>query len=414
MKIRNFMKTPTCKLLAVLLIVGGIAALTAAASGVWQTQGADVDPQEGTTSHVEEAAEKQVPVVLAPAREMTFENRVVVSGSVAAKEYALVSARIPGTLDAVLVDEGDRVQAGKTKLFQTDALKVTKAVAIAKQDLAVAEASVQEKQALLAKGLAARKQAMKDLSRYRGLLKTKAVAAQVAERQETRVQQCDADIEHTRALIDLANAQVEQARLNLTIAEKDLADSLVTAPITGWVAERFREPGEMAAAGTPVLRIEDLSVLEISVFLPEEYYTSVLPGQTAMRLRVGNVDLGERAVSYKSPTVHHKLRTFEVKGLVESPPEGVVPGCLAEVTIVAHSREGVGVPAGAVQTRGERSVLFTVEREKANMVPVTMGREMGGWREIIEGVAPGTPVVSMGQTMVDDGTPVSIIREGAE
>ena len=75
----------------------------------------------------------------------------------------------------------------------------------------------------------------------------------------------------------------------------------------------------MAAAGTPVLRIEDLSVLEVSVFLPEEAYTSVQPGKTKMRIRVGNVDLGERPVSYKSPTVHHKLRTFEVKGLVASP-----------------------------------------------------------------------------------------------
>ena len=74
-------------------------------------------------------------------------------------------------------------------------------------------------------------------------------------------------LEVAQALIDLANAQLEQARLALTIAEKDLADSLVFAPINGWISERFCEPGEMAAPGTPVLRIEDLSVLEVSVFL---------------------------------------------------------------------------------------------------------------------------------------------------
>ena len=61
----------------------------------------------------------------------------------------MVSARIPGTLDEVLVDEGDRVEAGKTKLFQTDSLKLTKAEAIAKRALEVAEASVEEKLALL-------------------------------------------------------------------------------------------------------------------------------------------------------------------------------------------------------------------------------------------------------------------------
>ena len=163
---------------------------------------------------------KQVPVVLTPARQMTFESRIVVSGSVHAERYALVSARIRAPSTKSSWTRGDGVRAGETKLFQTDALKLTKAVAISRQDLAVAQASVQEKQALLAKDLAARTQALNDVKRYRELLKRNAVAAQVAEQQETELQQCDADVRHTQALIDLAAAQLEQARLNLTIAER--------------------------------------------------------------------------------------------------------------------------------------------------------------------------------------------------
>ena len=398
MDIRECMKSRGFKVLAPLAVIVAVVAITLGATGVLQTRRAEADSDGDDASQADGGGKKQVPVVLTPARAMTFETRFVVSGSVHAERYALVSARIPGTLDEILVDEGDRVQAGTTKLFQTDALKLTKAVAIATQDLAVAQASVQEKHALLAKDVASRCQALNDVKRYRELLKRNAVAAQVAERQETELQQCDADVRHTQALIELAAARLEQARLNLTIAEKDLGDSLVVAPIGGRVSERLREPGEMAAAGTPVLRIEDLSVLEVSVFLPEQAYTSVQPGKTKMRIRVGSVDLGERPVSYKSPTMHHKMRTFEVKGLVASPPEGVVPGCLAEVAIVADSRPGVGVPAGAMQTRGNRSVLFTVEGDRAKMVPVKTGREMDGWLEILEGLAAGMPVVSMGQT----------------
>jgi len=361
-----------------------------------------------------EAAEKQVPVVLTPARRMTFENRVVVSGSVDAKRYALVSARIPGTLDAVYVDEGDRVEAGKTRLFQTDSLKLTKALSIAEHDLTVAECSVREKEALLQKDLAGQAQAQNDLCRYRELHQRQAIATQVLEQQEARCKQCDADVQHTQALIALAKAQLEQARLNVTITKKDLDDSLVLAPISGRVSQRLREPGEMAGAGTPVLRIEDLSLLDVSVFLPEEHYADVVAGETTMRVRVGEVDLGDRPVSYKSPTVHPKLRTFEVEGLIESPPEGVVPGCLAEVTIVADSREGVGVPAGAVQTRGDRSVLFTVEGDAAKMIAVETGRDMDGWVEILEGVAADAPVVSMGQTLVDDDTSISVVEEDVQ
>ncbi len=112
--------------------------------------------------------------------------------------------------------------------------------------------------------------------------------------------------------------------------------------------------------------------------------------------------------------MHSKLRTFEVKGLVESPPNGVVPGCLAEVTIVTDSRRGVGVPAGAVQTRDKQSVVFTVTEGKVRMIPVKIGCEMDGWREILEGLSPGVPVVSMGQFLVEAGTEVSIVEEDSQ
>ncbi|HBO44752.1 MAG TPA: hypothetical protein DD670_12650 [Planctomycetaceae bacterium] len=372
--------------------------------------GSDAPGQEAGASS--SAAKKAVPVVLATARAMTFEDRATVSGSVRAKRYAMVSARIPGTLDDVFVDEGDRVEAGKTRLFQTDSLKLMKAVAIAKQNLAVSESTVREKEALLEKGLAVVDQAASDLRRYRALLQRDAIAAQAAEQQESHHKQCEADARHSQALVDLAKAQLEQARLGLTIAEKDMADSLVLAPIDGMVAERFREPGEMASAGTPVVRIEDLTLLEICVFLPEKYHALVIPGKTTMRVTVGRADLGEREVSYRSPTVDSKFRTFEVRGLIESPPEGVVPGCMATVTIVTDSNEGVGVPSGAIQTREGKPVVFTVVEDQARMVPVRPGSDNGEWREIVEGVSAGTRIIAKGQFLVEEGTPVSIVEEG--
>ncbi|MBN1591400.1 MAG: efflux RND transporter periplasmic adaptor subunit [Pirellulales bacterium] len=411
MSLQAFMKTRGTAVLAVVVAGTIIGVLAIVGSAVWNEQDTAAPPQEDTVSAAVGIEKDAVPVVLTPARTMTFEGRISVSGSVNAKRYAMVSARIPGTLDKILVDEGDRVEAGKTRLFQTDAVKLTKSVAIAKQNLAVAESSVREKQALLDKDLAASEQARSDLRRYLKLLDRNAISAQRAEQQQSQCKECEADAKHTQALIDLANAQREQARLNLAIAEKDLADSLVIAPIDGLISERFREPGEMAAAGTPVLRIDDLTVLEISVFLPEQYYAHVVPGQTKMRVRAGGQDLGERQVSYKSPTVHQKLRTFEVKGLINSPPEGVVPGCLAEVTIITDSTQGVGIPAGAIQIRDGKPMVFTVVENRAKKCPIKTGREVDGWREVLDGVAPGTPVISMGQFLVEEKTPVSIVRE---
>lgn len=404
------MKTPKTKAFAALLVIPLVAVLALILGAAWRTEHATAESRNDAAPAAEKAG-KQVPVVITDALQRTFENRIEVSGSVSAERYAMVSARIPGTLDAIYVDEGDCVEAGKTKLFQTDSVKLSKAVAIAQQDLTVAECSVQEKRAQLEKVLAMQNQSRTDIKRYEELLKTNAIAAQVVDQQQAQCKACDADVKHVRAIIDLATAQLEQARLNLKIAEKDLADSLVLAPINGRVSQRLREPGEMAGAGTPVLRIEDPSRLEVSVFLPAECYADIVPGKTTAQIRVGSIDVGSQPVSYKSPTVHPKLRTFEVKALVDSPPPGVVPGCLAQVVIVTDSRPGVGVPSGAVQTRGGRSVVFTVADGRAKMLPVQTGGQMEGWTEITDGVGAGAPVVSMGQTLVEDGTPVSIVTE---
>ena len=61
----------------------------------------------------------------------------------------MVSARVSGVLDAIYVDEGDPVEAGKTRLFQTDSLNLKRSEEVAEQQLSVAEHSLKERLANL-------------------------------------------------------------------------------------------------------------------------------------------------------------------------------------------------------------------------------------------------------------------------
>jgi RND family efflux transporter MFP subunit len=389
----------------VVAVVGMVTGVGAGLSATWRTQQAAAQTSAGG------ASDRQVPVVLTAPRRMVFESRLVVAGNVQAQRYALVSARMPGPLDAVYVDEGDWVEAGKTKMFQTDSLKLRKAVAMAQQGLRVAELSVHEKQASLEQVLADQEQVQLDLRRYQGLVRHHAVPEQQVEQQQSRAKQAVAMVKHAEALLALENTRLEQARLMLTMAEKDLADSLVIAPISGRVSRRFKEPGEMATAGTPVMKIEDPSALEVSAYLPEQYYAQVVPGQTTMRITCSGAELGGRPVEFKSPTVHTKLRTFEVKGLIEAPPAGVVPGCLAEVTVVLDSGEGLGVPSVAIGRRGGHTVVFVIDQQHARMVQIKTGRRLDGWTEVTaDGLTEETPVITMGQHLVEEGTSVVLVE----
>jgi len=398
-----------------------------------------------TRPKMEAAGLRPKVVALTPVRARTFEERLAVQGNLEAKSFSLVSPRRDGTLEAVFVSEGDAVQAGRTKLFQVDSLNLEKTVEVRRRDLAVARCSLRERQAQLEQVQADLDKAKVDYKRYQTLYARQTVSADALEQQESKHRQLMAQRKYTRALIDLAAEQVRQAETSLAMAEKDLSDAVVLAPISGRISQRLQEPGERGAVGKTVVRIDDTSLLEVSAFLPAQYYNRIEVGRTRMRVKVYGLDLGQPAVSYKSPTIDSKLRTFEVKSVLENSEGRIAPGAMAEIEVLLEVREGLGVPLAAVLQRGGEKVLFVVENSAersvkieggtesqtaievvkpgpaqssppapvaaARLVRVETGLETDGWVELkAGGLTKGTPVVTEGQTSLKDGAPVTVSK----
>ena len=350
-------------------------------------------------------------VVTNPVRRI-FEHVIVTQGNVEAKNVAMVSPRIPGTLEEIFVDEGDYVIAGRTKLFQTDAVKLQQSVTIREHELAVARCALKQAQAGLEEVTADFDKAELDYKRFERLLEKEATTQDLFEQQQSDYKQVAASKKVSQAQVELAAEHVRQAEASLAIAEKDLADTTVLAPINGVVSMRMAEPGEMGSAGIPIIRIEDPNLVEVSAFLSAAAYPAVVAGQTPMRVTVAGIELGDIMISYKSPTIGAKLRVFEIKCLLENPPVGVAPGAMADIAVILASREGTGVPVVSVRQRGGESVVFTVEGALARRRNVRTGLENDGWIELLEGgVTESMQVVSMGQDMLNDGMAVSVQKE---
>ena len=353
-----------------------------------------------------------VAVELTAVKTMQFENRIAVQGTLKAKTYANVSARIHGTIEKILINEGDRVEKDKTKLFQIDNLKLRRAVEIKRQDVAVSHCTLRERQAMLEQVEAELHKAGIDLRRYKNLHEQDAVSSDSYEQQRSRYDQTTASRKHALSLVDLATEQVRKAEIALAISAKDLSDALIYAPISGTVSHTYQEVGEMAAAGQPVLRIEDPSVIEASAFLPAQYYRQVHTGKTEIALSLSDATLCTCPVSYKSPTINEKMRTFEIKGILYNSPEGAVPGAMAMLGVIIERREAPGIPLDAVLDRGGKSVVFTMQEGFARMVQVVKGLETGGYVELKDGALPdGTLIVTRGQTFLNDGTPITVKKE---
>lgn len=344
-----------------------------------------------------------------PAGTRTFERRLTVQGTLEAKNFANVASRADGNLDAIWVDEGDAVVGGETALFQVDPISRANALTIAKQNLAVAKATLKVAQASARKTEAEARKSTLDFDRYERLHKDGKVSDNEFESAEVFFEQAKAGIAVAQAQVDLAERQVKQADASLSIAQKNLDDTKIIAPISGVVSSRTAEPGEQMSVGKIILRIDDLSTVEAAAYLPAQYYSEVVPGKTTFRLGVGGREAGAHVINTRSPTINPTLRTFEIKGKVEAKDGLVVPGQMADLTLVFESRQGMGVPSSSTLVRADKSIVFVVQDGKALAREVQLGLQNDAWTEILAGLDVGEVVVTEGQTQLHDGMPVEIL-----
>jgi len=387
------------RITGIIMVTAIIAAAALFAAGKEETPEQNVKPTQV----------RSTTVAVAPARRVTFERTLTVQGNVQAKNLAMISPRVAGTLEEIMVDEGDAVAAGVTPLFQTDSVKLAKTFEIRRHEVNVAEFSLREKQASCEKNQADLEKAAYDWKRQQDMFEREISSQDEYEEAHAEHKRCSALLKHAQALADLAEAQLQQTRSALSIAEKDLRDSLVVAPIDGRVTMRYQEPGEMGETGNAVLRIEDPTLLEVSVYLPARAYGEVIPQETKMRVTANGVDVGEHVVSYKSPTIDKSRRTFEARCLLREPPRAVAAGAMAQVSVILERRDGLGVPRDAIQRRIDGAIVFVAENGRARLATVKTGLEKDDLIEIdAEGISDGASIVTMGGYFLNNDEPITV------
>jgi RND family efflux transporter MFP subunit len=387
--------------------LGLIAIVAVLVTGMWWM--GRPQPSEAAEDTNTAPEEKRLPVLVNSVQTHRFERRVNTQGDVEAQHVAVVSPRVAGILDAILVDEGDSVVGGETVLFRSDAVKLQQGVVIQTQKVAINQCQLQQAQASSIVAEVNFEKAQLDFERFQRLLEKQAATQDAFEQQQSRFKQARANKVLAQSQVNLATEEVRQAQADLEIARKDLADAQAVAPISGRITQRMQETGEMGAPGQPVLRIEDVSLVEVSAFLPASLYAAIQAGQTQMQVTVAAQDVGSHLISYKSPTINRKRRTFEVKCLISNPSASMAPGAMAEIVVVLEQRRALGVPAEAIQQRDGQSVVFVVQDEYAVQRTVQTGLETDGWVELVASeVSQGDSVVYSGQFLLDNGSAVSV------
>lgn len=331
--------------------------------------------------------DRPAPVRLAPVEAATLGADLRLTGTVTAERSARLSPRVDGLVARVLVDAGDRVEAG-AHLLELDAELANLALRRARAGTAQARAQAEESRRL----------------------------ADEAQRLAADQHIAQTEVATRQAAVTLADAALGAA----TAAEREQAELVarhrLTAPFAGVVAERLTEAGEWVARGTPVLALVATDKLRLDVQAPQERYAQVVEG-AAVEVRPDaqpDLVLAGR-VQAKVPVGDGSSRGFLVRILVDDAGEKLLPGTSASVRIDLPAAAGgsVLVPADALlrYPDGGNGVFVAIDEDgalRARQRRIDVGRELGGRIEVLTGLAAGEQVVVRGNEGLRDGQAVRV------
>ncbi|MHA0043885.1 efflux RND transporter periplasmic adaptor subunit [Deinococcus sp. PEB2-63] len=368
-------------------------------------------------------------VATTPARSGTLATQRSVSGTVEAQRDSQVAAQAGGTVQRLLVQEGEQVSQGQV-LAQLDDTAQRQALQNARLQVQQAEislaqtrrttqnntttlnAAVAAAQASLAQAQAGA-QSAENLYRLGGisLSDVQAARAQLAQAQSA-LSQARANAaqngQSAQGSVPLQEAQLAQARVSVQQAEQNLARTAVRAPFAGTVAALNVEVGEFAGQGSAVARLVDPGSLRVKFNVPAADAATLTEGAA---LNVGYGGVNYVGVVTGAPGVAGTNRLVPVTARVQGGANLPV-GAAAQVRYRVQLGQGVLIPSGAVQADGGENVVYTVSGGVARRTPVSVVAESGA-QVAVRGLDAGAAVVNPIPASLQDGARVQTGAQAA-
>jgi HlyD family secretion protein len=204
---------------------------------------------------------------------------IAMSGRIEGDDSAIAS-KTAGRLREIAVREGDQVEAGAV-IAVLDDEQIRAREQQANAALRQAESRLAVSQAQEVQAEASHAQAKWDREAFTRLFKEGGIAEQQARQSQNAERTQAAVVVAAQRQVGAAQADAEGARAQLVEAQANRKDLNVLAPFTGTVATRTAEPGEVVAAGTPIITLIDMGRVYLRGFVPEGEIGRVRVGQPA-------------------------------------------------------------------------------------------------------------------------------------
>jgi RND family efflux transporter MFP subunit len=315
---------------------------------------------------------KDVPVNVATVRKQPLQEELSLVGTIGANNDVNVVSETQGKVTSVRVKIGDYVNARAILVQIDDELK--------QANLAAAEVNYEKTK--------------KDYERYQSLLKKSTI---------------------TQSQLDGARLAFKSAESQYTVARRQVTDTRIAAPISGYVTARPVDVGAMVQPGTSVANIVDISTLKVRLNVAEK---------DAFKLKAGDrVEVTTEV--YPGVTFDGKISSVSAKGdeAHTYPVEVVIPnskqhplkaGMFGRISFTSMATmDVVTIPREALVGSIKDPQVFVVNGNLARLRPIIVGGVAGMSLGVTRGLTEGERVVVNGQNNLKDSTTVTVVGEGS-
>ena len=206
-------------------------------------------------------------------------------------------------------------------------------------------------------------------------------------------------------------SKVAQAKSQLEVAKKNLADCKLTAPVGGIIGKKLIGTGETALPSQAVVSILDISSVKVKVAVPEAEIGGInanTPTSIMVEAINGSYQGGRIEKSVQADALTH---TYDIRIHVANGNRKLLPGMVASVRFVSEESQTIGrkmIPVTAVQKKSDGSLfVWTVGKDStAHRTAVTIGQTQGNYVSIINGLNIGDRIAVEGYQKLSENTKV--------
>lgn len=378
-----------------------------------------------------------------------LEAIVSASGKIQPKRLVKISAETSGRVVDLAVNEGDRIKAGQF-LLQIDPRNLRTRVDSGTASLQGSEASLDQTRQTIETSRVQLEQARQNLKRQQDLWTRELTTREALERAQNETRAAESALSEREKQVKTQESRIAQERASLENARYDLTKVRIESPIDGIVTRRNIQGGETAVigtmnnAGTVLLELADMSVIQAEVEVDETNIPNVQLGQLAKvtidaipdRTFKGHVaEIGNSPIQAAGGGGGTQATNFKVVVVIDEAVPDVRPGftCTADITTATRKQvAAVPIPAVAVrelvyneegqivkeprqdrrrrtanaatvtstqelppgQTRKETEGVFITRDNRAEFLPIKMGIAGDKYFEVLSGLKDGDQVIT--------------------